>query len=113
MRSSGVALVLLATISMIVYSNATVISVSASSEGSSNPIPIVIWHGMGDCCCNPMSMGSIKGMLEKQIPGVYVHSLMIGTNVAQDTKNGFFMNVNDQIKMACEKIKEDPKLQNG
>ena len=29
----------------------------SSSEG---PTPIVLWHGMGDSCCNPISMGSIK-----------------------------------------------------
>ena len=30
------------------------------------PTPLVIWHGMGDCCCNPLSMGSIKSFVEKK-----------------------------------------------
>jgi len=21
------------------------------------PTPVVLWHGMGDSCCNPLSMG--------------------------------------------------------
>jgi len=75
--------------------------------------PIVIWHGMGDSCCNPFSMGSVTKYLEKQIPGVYVHSLMIGDNVVQDTENGFFMNINSQIELACQRIQEDPKLKDG
>jgi len=37
----------------------------------------------GDSCCNPLSMGSIKKMIEEEISGVYVLSLMIGKNVAQ------------------------------
>jgi len=75
--------------------------------------PIVLWHGMGDCCCNPLSMGAISKYLEQKIPGVYVHSLMIGDNVVQDTENGFFMNINSQIELACQKIQADPKLQQG
>ena len=42
-----------------------------------------------------------------------MHSLMIGSNFADDTKNGFFLTVNDQIDIACKKIAADPKLQNG
>ena len=37
----------------------------------------------GDSCCNPLSMGSIKRMLEQKLPGVYVRSLMIGNNVIE------------------------------
>ena len=59
------------------------------------------------------SMGSVTKYLEKQIPGVYVHSLMIGDNVVQDTENGFFMNINSQIELACQRIQEDPKLKDG
>ena len=47
----------------------------------------------GDSCCNPLSMGSIKTMLENKIPGIYVRSLMIGDNVIQVLrwyKVGFF-----------------------
>jgi hypothetical protein len=35
----------------------------------------------GDSCCNPLSLGSLKSLIEKQIPGIYIHSLMIGENV--------------------------------
>uniref|UniRef100_A0A3B4BKI9 Palmitoyl-protein thioesterase 1 n=1 Tax=Periophthalmus magnuspinnatus TaxID=409849 RepID=A0A3B4BKI9_9GOBI len=75
--------------------------------------PLVIWHGMGDSCCNPLSMGAIKKMIEEQIPGIYVLSLMIGKNVIEDTENGFFMEVNEQVAMVCEKLAQDPKLQGG
>ncbi|CAH3109297.1 unnamed protein product [Pocillopora meandrina] len=83
-----------------------------SADGNGT-IPAIIWHGMGDSCCNPLSMGSIKTMLENKIPGIYVRSLMIGDSVIQDTENGFFMNVNDQVKQVCNKVANDPKLKNG
>lgn len=76
-------------------------------------IPVVIWHGMGDSCCNPLSMGSIKKMVESKIPGVYVRSLMIGNSIVEDTENGFLMNVNDQVTQVCQKISSDEKLKNG
>jgi len=77
------------------------------------PTPLVIWHGMGDSCCNPFSMGSIKSFVEKKVPGIYVRSLMIGPNVAADTENGFFMNVNDQVEEVCAKLKNDSALKSG
>ena len=80
---------------------------------SLDPPPIVIWHGMGDSCCNPWSMGAVKKMMEKNLEGVYVHSLEIGDSVIQDTENGFFMDVNKQVEMVCQKIADDPKLRNG
>jgi len=59
-------------------------------------------------------MGSIKRLIEKNMTGSsYVHSLMIGKNVIEDETNGFFLNVNDQITMACGLIKNDTNLANG
>lgn len=45
--------------------------------------PVVLWHGMGDSCCNPLSMGSIVNLIQKTLPGTYVHSLRIGNNVEE------------------------------
>merc|ERR1712020_640609 len=68
---------------------------------------------MGDNCCHSFSMGRIKEMLEQNIEGVYVRSLMVGNSPNEDTLNGFFMPVKKQIELVCKTIKEDPKLQNG
>ncbi|CAD6197319.1 unnamed protein product [Caenorhabditis auriculariae] len=77
------------------------------------PVPVVLWHGMGDCCCNPMSMGSMIRLLEEQIPGIHVHSLKLGENIASDTERGFFANMNEMVALACKHIKEDPNLAQG
>lgn len=83
------------------------------NEIQTNPLPVVLWHGMGDSCCNPLSMGSIKRLLEDNIPNVYIKSLEIGSNVLTDMENSFLMNANDQVKMACDQIAQDPELKNG
>jgi palmitoyl-protein thioesterase len=75
--------------------------------------PVVLWHGMGDTCCNPLSMGYIKRVIEKEFPGIYVHSLMIGNNTIEDEFNGFLKNVNDQIEIAHRIIQNDTKLAQG
>lgn len=31
----------------------------------------------------------------------------------QDTENGFFMDVNDQVSMACHQLEQDPQLKGG
>lgn len=88
-----------------------VIAVSVAQDG---PLPILLWHGMGDSCCNPLSMGSIKAMLEKKVGnGVYVRSLMVGDSVMQDIENGFLLNANTQVDMVCKMISTDAKLKNG
>ncbi|XP_068602925.1 palmitoyl-protein thioesterase 1 isoform X2 [Brachionichthys hirsutus] len=77
------------------------------------PVPVVLWHGMGDSCCNPISMGQIKKMIEEEIPGIYVLSLMIGKNIIEDMENGFFMDVNHQVSTACSQLAQNPKLKGG
>ncbi|XP_048468810.1 palmitoyl-protein thioesterase 1 isoform X1 [Rhincodon typus] len=67
----------------------------------------------GDSCCNPLSMGFIKKLVEQEIPGIYVLSLEIGNSIAEDIENSFFMNVNDQVELVCNILSKDKKLQNG
>lgn len=36
-------------------------------SASSKSLPVVIWHGMGDSCCNPNSIGVIKKLVEDKL----------------------------------------------
>ncbi|KAF2071137.1 hypothetical protein CYY_007543 [Polysphondylium violaceum] len=81
--------------------------------GDSTPRPTVMWHGMGDTCCYPFSMGRIKKLIENEIPGIYVNSIEIGDSIADDEFNSFFKNVNEQVDMVCKQMKADPQLSNG
>lgn len=86
---------------------------SSFSGNASSPLPVVLWHGMGDNCCDPESMGAIKNIIESQIPGVFVYSIEIGDSPSKDTENGFLMNVNEQIVLAHQQINETPELAGG
>ncbi|CAB3399103.1 unnamed protein product [Caenorhabditis bovis] len=83
------------------------------TAGKNVNVPVVLWHGMGDFCCNPLSMGSVKKLLEQEIPGVYVHSLQLGSSYSKDIEHGFFANVNELVYMACVKIQNDRNLKYG
>lgn len=58
-------------------------------------------------------MGRMVDMIEDAIPGVYVKSLEIGSNMLEDMWNSFFMNVNDQVDFVCKTLKQDSQLQRG
>lgn len=52
-------------------------------------------------------------VIRTEVPGIYVRSLQIGSDFEQDTLNGFFKNVNDQITEVCTNLTADANLQNG
>lgn len=98
-------------VNILLITNLVSCKIRKFNQDTQDPIPIVLWHGMGDNCCHSFSMGAIQKMLEEQIPNVHVHSLMIGTSPNEDTLNGFFMTVPHQIEIACDLIQKDPILQ--
>ncbi|CAI8055193.1 Palmitoyl-protein thioesterase 1 [Geodia barretti] len=75
--------------------------------------PLVLWHGMGDSCCNPLSLGRLMDLIKKDVPGIYIHSIKIGKDVVEDMLNGFFKNSNDQISEVCDMLADDANLANG
>ncbi|VDL75936.1 unnamed protein product [Nippostrongylus brasiliensis] len=58
-------------------------------------------------------MGRIQSFIEENVDGIYVRSLMFGSNVAEDTEQGFFGNMNDLVDNACQQIRNDTLLQFG
>jgi len=82
------------------------------SQAQDAPVPVVIWHGMGDSCCNPASMGRIKQFIEDETGGLVI-SLKIGLTVIDDTINGFLKPVNKQVEQVCAELADNPDLKNG
>ena len=77
------------------------------------PTPIVMWHGMGDNCCDPVSMGHLKSVMESRVPGLYVHNVMVGPNPWVDAMEGFFGDVNHQVEEQCARLLAEPRLAEG
>lgn len=83
-------------------------AIAAQASG----MPIVVWHGIGDACGNDFSMVPFVAML-KNLTGAPVHCLQIGTDVEEDTFNGWFKAANAQIDYACTLVGALPGLSNG
>merc|ERR1712059_30278 len=81
-----------------------------SGRGREGPVPVVLWHGMGDSAAG---MTGIESILQDNIAGVYVHRIMIGGNLITDVESGFFRDTNRQISEVCEMMASDPELQGG
>ncbi|GAX86156.1 hypothetical protein CEUSTIGMA_g13569.t1 [Chlamydomonas eustigma] len=76
-------------------------------------LPVVMWHGMGDSCCEPLrSVGALKKMIEDKL-GVYVLSIATGTSEAKDVWSSYFGDVNAQAAAVCEQLRSTPELQGG
>jgi palmitoyl-protein thioesterase len=75
--------------------------------------PVVLWHGMGDTCCNPLSLGRIRKLIENELPGIYVYSIEVGNSEYEDKINGFLMNVNDQLSFVDNILSRDINLIGG
>ncbi|CAG7734170.1 unnamed protein product [Allacma fusca] len=82
----------------------------SSAELQSSYVPIVYWHGMGD---NAVHVKSALNFITRELPGVYVVSLQIGPSIAKDTEYSYFYDINKQVALVCEAIKNDTHLQAG
>ncbi|CAK4079723.1 unnamed protein product [Aphanomyces euteiches] len=74
-------------------------------------LPVVVMHGMGDAAQNP-GMQRLRKAIEDRV-GTYVTNVQIGSSQAEDTLNGFFMNLNKQVDYFANVVAKDPKLANG
>lgn len=67
----------------------------AGNANDTAPLPVVLWHGMGDTCCSE-SMNTIKRLIEQKL-GVFVYSVQTADNANAESWSGFKGNVNDQV----------------
>ncbi|KAJ3091550.1 Palmitoyl-protein thioesterase 1 [Quaeritorhiza haematococci] len=58
-------------------------------------------------------MGALKATIEESLPGIYVHSIQIGSTEDADRKASFLDNVNRQIDEVCAQLREDERLRGG
>ncbi|EMR11513.1 hypothetical protein PNEG_00526 [Pneumocystis murina B123] len=80
-------------------------------EDSKKTLPVVLWHGLGDSY-NSAEIMELSEILSETL-NVYVHSIYLDKNPLSDRNNGFFGNVNEQIKLVAEQLSNDPKLADG
>lgn len=78
-------------------------------DTSSKPLPLLIWHGLGDRY-DADGLQSTGELAQKVHPGTFVYYIRTDEDGGNDRKNTFFGNVTTQIEEVCEAIHNEPKL---
>ena len=85
---------------------------TSTSATTKQQLPVVFAHGMGDTCFNN-GMINIGNHTSSLLDDVYVTCIPTGDTKTEDTKNGYFLNMDASVDIFAQKISQDPKLQNG
>ncbi|KAI9745796.1 MAG: hypothetical protein M1818_000477 [Claussenomyces sp. TS43310] len=82
---------------------------SSPDDNYEDPLPVVIWHGLGD---SHLGDGIIRtGEIANEIhPGTYVYNIHIDDSSSADSRSTFFGNLTLQIEKVCADIAADPIL---
>lgn len=75
-------------------------------------LPSVLAHGMGDSCFNP-GMQKMTSKVSELTNNQYATCIPTGDNQHEDTIHGYLLNMDASIDVFAQKVKADPKLQNG
>ncbi|KAL2760233.1 hypothetical protein ACRALDRAFT_1027131 [Sodiomyces alcalophilus JCM 7366] len=83
--------------------------VTAAPISDDTPLPLVIWHGLGDAY-NSEGMRHIASLAEAQHPGIFVHHIQLGDDPNADRSATFLGNVSAQLETVCADLAAHPIL---
>lgn len=75
----------------------------------STPIPLVIWHGLGDKF-DGEGIQDVAALAESVNPGTFVYPIRLDADASSDRTASFFGNVSDQIQQVCDALAAHPIL---
>lgn len=78
-------------------------------EPSASPLPLIIWHGLGDRY-DADGLRSTGKLAQKVNPGTYVYYIRTDEDGGNDRTNTFFGNITTQLADVCEAIHNEPKF---
>lgn len=81
----------------------------ALPTSASSPLPLIIWHGLGDRY-DADGLSSVAKLAEKVNPGTYVYTIRLDEDGTADQRATFFGNLSLQIDSVCATLALDPKL---
>ncbi|GJC78391.1 palmitoyl-protein thioesterase 1 [Colletotrichum liriopes] len=91
------------------YSAATPQRPLSNDASDDHPIPLVIWHGLGDSY-DGEGIKQIGELAEEINPGTFVYTVKVGTDPNSDRSATFFGNVTTQLEQVCEALAAHPIL---
>ncbi|KAF4583132.1 palmitoyl protein thioesterase [Ophiocordyceps camponoti-floridani] len=80
------------------------------TSSSTNPLPLLIWHGLGDTFSSP-GIEEIASLASTIHPGTLVYTISLGGSDARaDRSATFFGNVSAQLSDVCDAVAAHPIL---
>lgn len=78
-----------------------------NDDASSNPLPVIIWHGLGDSA-DAQGLKDVAGLIDNIHPGTYIQIISLGEHAgAPDRSQTFFGNLTEQIAKVCHDLSHD------
>ncbi|KAI2621432.1 alpha/beta-hydrolase [Hypomontagnella submonticulosa] len=82
---------------------------SGSDDVDDTPLPVVIWHGLGDTF-SADGIQSVGALVEKINPGTFVYFVRLDESPSNDRTATFYGNVTEQIAKVCDDLASHPIL---
>jgi palmitoyl-protein thioesterase len=84
-------------------------AIPTSRDEDDTPLPLVIWHGLGD---NYAADGikAVGEAAQEAQPGIFVYNIRLDDDASNDRSASFFGNLTAQIAKVCEDLASDPIL---
>lgn len=82
------------------------------SSIKSEPLPLVIWHGLGDRY-DADGLQSVGELAQEVHPETYVYYIRIDDDGGQDRSATFLGNLTEQVSSVCEALHDNPKLKDS
>ncbi|KAI9877157.1 MAG: hypothetical protein M1830_004667 [Pleopsidium flavum] len=99
------------SISLVLQHNplASPSSATASPQTSSPPLPLVIWHGLGDKY-DAEGLTSVGDLAQETNPGTYIYYIRLDDDPSADRTATFLGNVTLQVQKVCDDFATHPVL---
>lgn len=80
---------------------------SRTDDDDDTPLPVVIWHGLGDSA-DGEGIQDTAALIAELHPGTYVQSISLGKAAGSaDRSASFFGNVSEQLDHVCHELAKD------
>ncbi|KAL2887105.1 Palmitoyl-protein thioesterase 1 [Ceratocystis lukuohia] len=87
--------------------SATRVRALVDKSDDDTPLPVVIWHGLGDAY-NAEGLQSVGELIDSVNPGTFVYFVQLGADGNEDRSATFLGNVSAQIEHVCEALASHP-----
>ncbi|KAH8911262.1 alpha/beta-hydrolase [Coniochaeta sp. PMI_546] len=78
-------------------------------DNDDTPLPLVIWHGLGDNFANP-GLRDVASLAEAVNPGTLVYTIKLADDANGDRSATFLGNVTEQVAKVCDDLASHPIL---